>query len=167
MISLGSLHLELGTMLVQLIAFLILLWLVRIFAMKPAMKIMNDRQAYIENQISSAEQTRDEAHRLVEEQKKILADAKKEAYNLIESAKAQKDREASEILKAAQQRAERVIQEAAAEIENEKVKAIAELREQVGTLSVMLASKILEKELNAAQQQKMIEDFLKQVEGQL
>lgn len=167
MISLGSLHLELGTMLVQLIAFLILLWLVRIFAMKPAMKIMNDRQAYIENQISSAEQTRDEAHRLVEEQKKILADAKKEAYDLIESAKAQKDREASEILKAAQQRAERVIQDATAEIENEKVKAIAELRDQVGTLSVMLASKILEKELNAAQQQKMIEEFLKQVEGQL
>ncbi|MEB3102519.1 F0F1 ATP synthase subunit B [Ferviditalea candida] len=167
MISLGSLHLELGTMLVQLIAFLILLWLVRVFAMKPAMKIMNDRQAYIENQISSAEQTRDEAYRLVEEQKKILADAKKEAYDLIESAKAQKEREASEILKAAQQRAERIIQEATAEIENEKVKAIAELRDQVGNLSVMLASKILEKELNAAQQQKMIDDFLKQVEGQL
>lgn len=167
MITLGTLHLELGTMLIQLISFLILLWLVRRYAMGPAMKIMTQRQQHIETQIVSAEKANQEASRLVDEQRKVLADAKKEAYELIESAKAQKDREGEEIMKAAKLRADRLVQQAAEEIQNEKAKAIIELREEVGFLSVMLASKIMEKEMDQSQQQRLIDDFLKQVEGQL
>jgi F-type H+-transporting ATPase subunit b len=160
--KLGSLEIQYGTMLVQLIAFIVLLWLVRRYAMKPAMKVLNERQSYIENQISSAEESHKEAARLVEEQRKLLADAKKDAYDLLERAKIQKDREGEEIMKAAHERAERLIKDATAEIANEKNKAIAELREQVGALSVQLASKIIEKELNPALQQNLIDDFLKQ-----
>jgi len=167
LITLGTLHLELGTMLIQLISFLILLWLVRRYAMGPAMKIMTQRQQHIETQIVSAEKANQEASRLVDEQRKVLADAKKEAYELIESAKAQKDREGEEIMKAAKLRADRLVQQAAEEIQNEKAKAIIELREEVGFLSVMLASKIMEKEMDQSQQQRLIDDFLKQVEGQL
>lgn len=167
MIKIGTLGLEIGTMLIQLIAFLILLWLVGRFAMKPAMKVLNDRQNYIQTQISGAEEANKEAARLVEEQRRVLADAKKEALQMLEQAKQQKERDAEQIIKTAQERAERLIKEAVAEIETEKKRAIAELREQVGTLSVMLASKIIERELNAAQQQHLVNDFLKQVEGRI
>jgi F-type H+-transporting ATPase subunit b len=160
------LHIEFGTMLVQLISFLILLALVLKFAMKPAMKVLNERQQYIQNQIQSAESAREEASRIAAEQRKTLEEAKKQAFDLIENARAQKERESEEIYKAAQERAERLIKEASAEISREKEQAIAELRDQVATLSVLIASKIIEKELDAKQQQVMIDDFLKQVGGQ-
>ncbi len=167
MIKLGTLQIELGTMLVQLVAFIILLWLVNKFAMKPAMKVLTDRQTYIETQISGAEESQKEAARLVEEQRQVLAQSKKEAYELLERAKMQKERDAEEIIKAAQERAERMIKDATLEIANEKNKAIAELREQVGSLSVMLASKIIEKELDASKQRETIDEFLQQVGGQI
>jgi F-type H+-transporting ATPase subunit b len=166
LITLGSLHIEFGTMLVQLIAFLILLFLVAKFALRPALKVLQDRQSYIEGQLNNAESARTEAQKLIEEQKKLLEDARKQAYELLETAKQQKDREADEILKAANDRAERMMQDATAEIQREKDKAVAELREQVGALSVLLASKIIEKQMDQKDQQALIDDVLKQVGGQ-
>lgn len=165
MFRLGTLQIEYGTMLLQIIAFLVLLWAVGKFAMKPAMKVLNERQSYIQNQISRAEEAHKAASELVEEQKRLLNEAKKEALELLERSKAQKDREAEEIIKAAQERADRKLEEAVAEIAIEKNKAIAELRDQVGTLSVLLASKIIEKELDASKQQETINDFLSKVGG--
>jgi F-type H+-transporting ATPase subunit b len=167
LIQLGELKLELGTMLWQLIVFLVLIWLVAKFAMKPAMKVLNDRQNYIHTQITDAEKANQESARLIEEQRKILADAKKEAYDIIEQAKQQKDREGVQIIKEAQERAERLIKDAVAEIDNEKNRAIAELRDQVGTLSILLASKIIEKEMNAQDNAHIIDEFLKQAEGRI
>ncbi|MCC2683674.1 MAG: atpF [Paenibacillaceae bacterium] len=167
MISLGTLHLELGTMLVQLICFLVLMWLVAKFAMKPAMKVLKDRQNYIDHQISSAESANQEAAKLVEEQRQLLESTRKEAHAILEQAKQQKDREGDQIIHAAQERAERVMKDALAEIENEKIKAIAELREEVGALSVQLASKIIEKEVDASAQRGLIDDFLQQVGGRI
>jgi F-type H+-transporting ATPase subunit b len=167
LIQLGELKLELGTMLWQLIVFLVLIWLVAKFAMKPAMKVLNDRQNYIHTQITDAEKANQESARLVEEQRKILAEAKKEAYDIIEQAKQQKDREGAQIIKEAQERAERLIKDAVAEIDNEKNRAIAELRDQVGTLSILLASKIIEKEMSAQDNAFVIDEFLKQAEGRI
>lgn len=163
MFNLGQIRIEYGTMVFNIIAFLVLLLLVRRFAMKPAMKVMEDRQSYIESQLTTAEKAREEATKIADEQRQILAQAKKDAYELLENAKTQKEREAEEIIKAAQTRAEALIKEAAAEITREKDKALAELRSQVGDLSVLLASKIIEKELDSQTQTHLINDYLQQV----
>ncbi len=154
-------------MLVQLICFVILLFLVIKFAMKPAMRVLNERQNHIHAQITGAEEANKKAASLVEEQLAKLEEAKREAQAIIEQAKKQKDAEGDQIIKAAQERAERLIKDAASEIENEKNRAIAELREQVGTLSVLLASKIIENEVDDKYNGAMINDFLKQVEGRV
>lgn len=163
MIPLGTLHLEIGTMLVQLIIFLVLLWLVRKYAMKPAMKVLSARQDYIQTQISGAEEANKEAARLVEEQKVMFANAKQEAYELLERARQQKEREADQIIKAAHERTDNMIKEATAEIENEKNKAIAALRSQVSAMSVLIASKIIEKQIDEKSQEQLIEHYLKEV----
>lgn len=158
---------EWGTMLYQLLIFIVLLILLRIFAFKPLVGIMHKRQQYVEDQIQSAENDRQEAQTLLEEQRKVLQQAREEAQQLIERAKQQSQTEAEEIRKTAQANADRLLADARKEIEREKEKAVAELRDQVGTLSVMLASKIVDKELKEEDQEKDIQQFMQQVGDRL
>ncbi|SDC52933.1 F-type H+-transporting ATPase subunit b [Melghirimyces thermohalophilus] len=156
-----SLHL--GTMLFQVVAVLILMLLLKRYALGPIMNVMNERQEYIEKQISSAEESRKEAEKMVSEQKEALARSRQEAKELLERARAQKEREAEEIIRDARERADRMISEARSEIASEKEKAIKELRDQVGVLSVSLASKVMEKELDPKDQAKLVDQYLDQV----
>jgi len=157
------LSLHLGTMLFQVVAVLILMLLLKRYALGPIMNVMNERQEYIEKQISSAEESRKEAEKMVSEQKEALARSRQEAKELLERARAQKEREAEEIIRDARERADRMISEARSEIASEKEKAIKELRDQVGVLSVSLASKVMEKELDPKDQAKLVDQYLDQV----
>ncbi|SIS50461.1 ATP synthase F0 subcomplex B subunit [Kroppenstedtia eburnea] len=152
-----------GTMLFQVVAILILMFLLKRYALGPVMKVMNERSEHIEQQITTAEQNRAEAEKLVAEQKEALSQARQEAKDLLERARAQKEREAEEIIRDARERAERMISEAKSEIVSEKEQAIQELRDEVGTLSVMLASKMIEKEIKAKDQSALVKKYLNQV----
>ncbi|MFC7440064.1 F0F1 ATP synthase subunit B [Laceyella putida] len=157
------LQIEIGTMLFQLVAFIVLMLLVSKYALRPMLNTMQQRQEHIEGQIKAAEKSRKEAEELIEEQREALEKARKEAKEIIDRAKAQKDREAEEIIAKAQERAERMIKEATNEIEREKEKALASLRSEVGALSVQLASKLIEKELDGKGQAELVESYLEQV----
>ncbi|SEM79910.1 F0F1 ATP synthase subunit B [Lihuaxuella thermophila] len=157
------LNIEIPTMLFQLGAFIVLMLLVSKFALRPILNTMKQRQDHIESQIKAAEQNRLDAEKLIEEQKEALKQARQEAKEIIERAKAQKEREAEEIIRKAQERAERMIQEATTEIQREKEKALASLRDEVGALSVQLASKMLEKELDQKGQAQLVNRYLEQV----
>jgi F-type H+-transporting ATPase subunit b len=150
-------------MLAQLVIFLILMFLVSKFALRPMLGTMKQRQDYIEQQIATAEQNRLDAEKLVAEQKEALNQARQEAKEIVERAKAQKEREAEEIIKRAQEQADRMLKEATIEIQREKEKAIAGLRDEVGALTVQLASKMLEKELDEKGQSQLVDRYLEQV----
>ncbi|MBN6187066.1 F0F1 ATP synthase subunit B [Aneurinibacillus sp. BA2021] len=154
-------------MLFQVIMFLILLALVSKFALKPAMAVMQKRQEHIEEQIASAEKANAEAQSMIEQQRAELKKVREEAQGILERAKKQADVEGQEIIAASQARAERLIEEAKIEINREKEKALASVRDQVAGLSVLLASKIIEKEMSQAEQQDTIEQFMRQVGGQV
>lgn len=160
-------EIQLGTLLFQVVMFLILLALVSKFAMKPAMSVLQKRQEHIEGQIASAEKANAEAASLLEQQRAELKKVREEAQSILDRAKKQSDVEAQEIVAAAQERAERMIEEAKLEINREKEKAIASVRDQVAGLSVLLASKIIEKEMSQSEQQDTIEQFMRQVGGQV
>lgn len=157
------LTIEIGTMLFQLIAFIILMLLVSKFALRPMLQVMKQRQDHIEGQIKEAEERRKEAEKLLEEQWQELKKARQEAKEIIERAKAQKDREAEAIIKQAQERAGRILEEATNEIQREKEKALASLRDEVGGLSVQLASKLLEKELDKNRHSDLVSSYLDEV----
>ncbi|TCS95592.1 F0F1 ATP synthase subunit B [Hazenella coriacea] len=154
---------HLGTTLATLLIFIGLMLLIAKFALRPMLETMKKREDHIENQIKTAETNRVEAEKFLADQREALNEARLEAKEIIERAKAQKEREAEEILNQAQQRAERMIKEATSEIQREKEKAIASLRDEVGALTVQLASKMLEKELDAKGQSKLVDRYLEQV----
>ncbi len=167
MIDLGSVSLEWGTMLFQALVFLVLLLLVRKFAMGPAMAVMEKRRQHIENEISAAERNRQEAEALLAEQRRILDEARTEAKAILDRVTKQANDESARIVEEAKATAERLKADASAELAREVEKAKAELRDQMAGLSVLLASKIIEKELDEAAQKASVDQFLKQVGDRL
>lgn len=152
-----------GDIIFQLAMFLILLALLRKYAFGPVMNIMKQREEHIANEIGSAELSNQEAKKLVEEQKDLLKQARIESQSLVENAKKIGEKQKEEIVLAGRAESERIKQAAMQEITQEKEQAITALREQVASLSVMIASKVIEKELNEKEQEKLIDDYIKEV----
>jgi F-type H+-transporting ATPase subunit b len=153
----------LGSSIVQLLIFLLLFLFLKKYAFGPLMKTMNERQQYIENQITAAEQNRQEAEKLSKQHQEAIQAAKKEAAELIENARRTGEKQAADILAAAEAEAKRIKEEAVADINREKEQAIAELREQVAELSVSLAGKIIAKEIDAAKHKALFDEAVKEM----
>lgn len=82
---------------------------------------------------------------------------------MIEDAKAAGVRQEQDIVEAARKEADRLIQAAQADIQNEKERALQALQDKVASLSVLIASKVIEKEISAQDQEKLINDYIKEV----
>lgn len=154
---------HLGNFLGQILAFAILFWVLKKYAFGPLIGMMEKRQSQIETQINNAETNRQEAEKLVKEQNDALQAARLEAHDIIERAKTSSVKQANDIMESAKNEADRIKTQALQEIKLEKEKAVAEVRDQVASLSVLIASKMIEKELDANAQSKLIDDIMKQV----
>lgn len=150
-------------MFAQLFAFVILLLLLGKFAFKPLVKVVEDRQEYIEKQIENAERQRVEAEKLQAEHRQEMIQAREEALNIVERARKQSEKQATEILQAATDEAKRIKDSAKLEITKEKNEAMAELRNEIGSLSLMLASKIIDKDMDEQAHVALIDSYLDEV----
>ncbi|MFI8687689.1 F0F1 ATP synthase subunit B [Rossellomorea sp. NPDC077527] len=159
----GHSVLNTGDIVFQLIMFLVLMALLKKFAWGPLMGIMQQREDHIAGEITAAEKSRTEANNILEEQKKLLKEARLEAQTMIENSKKQGSDQREEIIATARQEAERLKESAKREIETQKEQAVAALQKQVASLSVLIASKVIEKELSADDQQKLINDYIQEV----
>ncbi|QYR22054.1 F0F1 ATP synthase subunit B [Paenibacillus sp. sptzw28] len=146
-----------------IVAFALLYWLLSKYAFGPLLGIMEQRKQMIQDQIKSAEDSRKQAAEHLEEQKQALQQARKEAYDIIEQAKLTSSKQADDIMQTAKSEANRLKDEAVKDIESEKNKAIAALRSQVGGMSVMIASKIIEKQIDEKSQEQLVDQYLKEV----
>lgn len=151
----------------QILGFLVLMWLLKRFAIGPVMDMMEKREKHVADQISTAEKNREEAEKYLKEQREAIQTARNEAKEIVERTKKLSDQQAKEIITQAKQDAERIKEMAIAEINQEKEQAISALREQVSTLSVLVATKVIEKELNEQEQEKLIQETLKEVGEEL
>ncbi|MEK3798677.1 F0F1 ATP synthase subunit B [Peribacillus sp. FSL H8-0477] len=149
-----------GDVLFQLVMFIVLLALLKKFAWGPLMGIMVQREEHVANEISAAEEARTDAKKHLEEQRELLKQSRVEAAQLIENAKKQGEAQREDIVINARTEADRIKEAAKREIIQEKEKAVTALREQVASLSVLIASKVIEKELSATDQEKLINDYI-------
>ena len=152
-----------GDILFQLVMFLVLLALLRKYAFGPLMGIMKQREEHIANEIGQAEKHHQEAKKLAEEQRELIKKSRQEAQDLIENARKLGEEQKEQIIAAARAEAERLKEAAKKEIEQEKEQAVAALRQQVASLSVLIASKVIEKELSEQDQAKLINDYIQEV----
>ncbi|MET3684258.1 F-type H+-transporting ATPase subunit b [Alkalibacillus flavidus] len=152
-----------GSMIIQLIMFIILLALITKFAWRPLMNVMQEREEHVANEIDTAEKNRQEAERLMQEAQDELQGTRQNAQKIIEDAKETAKSEQNTMIAEAKEEAQRIKDNARQEIEQEKERAVQALQEQVGTLSVQIASKVIEKELTVDEQEKLINEYLEEV----
>ena len=151
------------TLLAQIFNFLLLLAVVSLFAYKPVIRIMEERQQKIADNLENAENTKVEAQKLKAEYERQLAQARAESQAIIDKAgKAAADAYEQMMAKAREDQ-ESLFKAAKEQIEREKVNALLEVRGEVVSLSMLLASKVVEKKLDAEADKKLINDFLNEI----
>ncbi|GAB6991294.1 F0F1 ATP synthase subunit B [Paenibacillus pini] len=154
------------SLVITIIAFGILYFLLNKYAFGPLFSVMEQRRELVMNQMSEASQTREQAVAYVEEQKQALANARKEAYDIIEQSKQTSSKQADQLMEQAKVEATRIKEDAVRDIASEKNKAVQELRSELGSVSVKIASKLLEKEIsNDNAQEELVDQYLKEVGG--
>jgi len=146
-----------------IIAFLVLLWLLNKYAFGPLFGVMEKRRQLIQEQMNAAANNREQAEASMAEQKAALDEARKEAYSIIEQARATSSKQAEEIVSTAKNEAARLKDDALKDIESEKNKAISALRTEVGGISVQIASKIIEKQVDEKANKEIVDKYLKEV----
>ncbi|QBQ06254.1 F0F1 ATP synthase subunit B [Sporosarcina pasteurii] len=153
-------RLNLGDIIVTVALFTILLVLLKKYAWGPLMGVMDQRAEMIANEIEQAEKSRVESQQLLEEQRKLLNDARTDAQAIVENAREQGESQREEIVKAARNEVSRLKEEASLEIASEREKAVQAVREEFVSLSVLAASKVLGKEVSEEENRALIEETI-------
>jgi F-type H+-transporting ATPase subunit b len=147
-----------------LIAFVAVLLILKKFAWKPILKTLKDREDNIANAISSAEKVKAEMAQLKNENEALLAKAREERATLLKEAKETADKMIAEAKDKAKNEYDRILSDAQVAIIQQKNSALADVKNQVGSLVIEVAEKVLRKELANKSEQ---EALVKQLAGEV
>lgn len=148
----------------QLIILVIIIFILGKFAWKPIVNALEEREDGINNALQAAEKAKLEMARLTNENEQLLKEARAERDEILKEAKALKDKIVADAKEEAQESGKKIIEQAKREIEDQKNKALAEVKNQVSSLSLDIARKVLTKEFeNQTTQQAFVSDLLKDV----
>jgi F-type H+-transporting ATPase subunit b len=152
---------SLGLFVWMLVIFVGLIFLLKKFAWKPILDAVNEREEGIRNALLSAENAKKEMLNLQSSNEKLVAEARAERDAMMKEAREIKEKMINDAKSEAQLQGEKMIAQAKAAIESEKNAAMAELKNQVSTLSLEIAEKVLRSELsNKESQTKLVEKML-------
>lgn len=153
-----------GTIVWMLIIFGIVLFILRKFAWKPILNALKDREESISQALNSAEEAKKEVAGLKADNEKIIAEARQEKNIILREAKEIKEKIISEAREKAFEETNKSIALAKQQIDAEKTAAINEMKKQVAELSVLIAEKVIRKELsNKAEQEKMVDGLIDEI----
>lgn len=151
---------DLGLLAWNFIAFLILLFLLGKFAWKPILKSLKTRENNISESLATAERVKAEMAQLKSENEALLAKAREERAQMLKEARDTKDKIINEAKEQAKIEANKVIADAQAVIQQQKMAALTDVKNQVGNLVIEVAEKVLRRELGDKTQQ---ETYIKQL----
>jgi len=156
---------EFGLVIFQIIAFLLLMFILGKFAWKPVLASIKEREQSIDEALNKAELAKQEMARLTAQNEELMKEARAERDLILKEAKTLKDNIVNEAKTQAQTEGSKLIEKARVEIENQKKAALAELKAQVSTLSLDIAERVLRKQLeDKDKQQELVSNLLKDVE---
>ena len=148
------------TLVMQWGNLLILFLLMRKFLFKPVKTILDKREAEINEAYDEAGKAKSEAENMREEYNARMASAREEAGEIVKNATAVAQTRETEIIADAQAKATFMLQKADADIAQEKKKAVNEIKDDISDMAVDIASKIIEREIDPKDHEKLIEEFI-------
>jgi F-type H+-transporting ATPase subunit b len=148
------------------VAFFLLLFLMYRTVWPQVNKAYQDRRANIEGKLEQAEKDRAEAEKLLERYRERLAAAEDETQRILEEARANAERVRKDLLAKADADAERQLERARQAIRSERDQAIRQLRGEVGTLAVELATRVVGDSLDRDRQLRLVDQYIDQLGDQ-
>jgi F-type H+-transporting ATPase subunit b len=145
--------------------FLLLVVLLAKFAWKPLLEALERRQESIRQSLDDARQAKQELERLHAESARILAEARSQADAIITDTRADVNRFRDEMKQKARDEAAVIVKSAERQIELETARAVQQIRHEAVDISVAIASKLLQRNVTRADNERLIEDTFKQIES--
>mgnify|MGYP001269128636 FL=1 len=148
----------------QTIIFILLIFLLKKYAWKPILDAVNEREEGIKNALLSAEKAKEEMASLQSDNEETLKKARAERDSLLKEAREIKQQLIDDAKNEAQSEAKKIISQAQETIQNEKKAAISDLKNQVASLSIDIAEKVLKEKLSDDKtQMNLVKDLVKDV----
>ncbi|MDT8369473.1 MAG: F0F1 ATP synthase subunit B [Longimicrobiales bacterium] len=145
------------------VVFLVLLGILWKYAWGPLLEQVDAREGRIQGALDESAEARDEARRLLEEHRAQLADARRQANELVAEGKSAGQRLRAEIEEKARTEAQVILESARHEIAREKDQAIAELRRESVDLALAAAGRLLGEKLEAPADRALVVDYIERI----
>jgi len=155
---------EFGLLIWTLLAFLVVFWILGKFAWPAIVKGLKEREQGISDSLATAEKVKAEMAQLKSENEALLVQAREERAQMLKEARDIKDKIITEAKDQAKTEANKIIVGAQAAIEQQKMAAITEVKNQVGNLVIEISEKILRRELSNKTEQ---ENYIKQLANEV
>ena len=153
-----------GLMIWTLLAFGAAMLVLRKYAWPPISKILDERQTLINDSISSAEKTRQEADELLADYRQRLTEAREQADEIVAKARKAAETAKAEAASEGQAKREELVEAARKDIEAETRRALDDIRKEVADLTVLATERVARKSLSEADQKALVEDALREVD---
>lgn len=153
-----------GLMIWTLISFAITFLVLRRYAFGPIQKLIDDRRERIRRTVEEADNARDEARALLEEHRALLAQARGDAEAILAEARKIGDAQRERMREETEEDRERRIEETRRQVEQARIQILQELKREVGVLGLLAAEKITRKTLSDADQRRLIDEALAEID---
>jgi F-type H+-transporting ATPase subunit b len=155
-----------GLFIWTIVTFLVLLALLAKFAWSPLLQALESRQALIRKSLDDAQQATRELERVNQEAVQIVNRARADADAIVSQSRSDGDRLREEIKQKGRAEADHILKNAERQIQLETNRALVQIRHEAADLSVMIASKIIQRNLSKEDNERLIDEAIKQIEGQ-
>ena len=157
------LNIEPGLLIWTIVTFLVLLAVLRKVAWRPLLAALEQRESAIRSSLDEAQRARQEAEQLLVENRRILADANREAARILEQGREEAERFRTSMTEQAQTEARRLVDEARREITRERQLAVQDLKSTAAELALVAAGRLLNTAVTDADHRRLVTEFLDQL----
>src|SRR6185369_8926140 len=154
-----------GLFIWTILTFLVLLWLLAKFAWRPLLQALEARQQLIQKSLEDAQAARRELERVSQESAQILRESRVQAEAIIAQSRSDAERLREEMKQKAKAESDTIVRNAERQIQLETGRALQQIRHEAADLSVLIASKLIQRNLSKEDNDRLIEDALRQVEA--
>jgi F-type H+-transporting ATPase subunit b len=158
-------ELDYGQIVTQILGFILVLWIMKRFAWKPLLKVLQERSDRVESQLNEAEKQRLDMEKLRQQYEDKLKDIEAEARAKLQEAARNAQRIASEIKEDARGDVKEMLGRARDEIERDRAEALVQLRNEVVDIAIKASGKVLRESLDTARHRKIVAEFIKDLDS--
>ena len=146
-----------------IISFAIVLFVLNRIAFPKLKEVVDKRAETIQGDLEQAEESKNEAKKLLEDYKQQLAEARSEANKIVEESRQQAEQVRKDVVARAEKDAEQIVARAQEQLEAERNRAVQELQGTIADLSIELAEKVVGRSIDASAQKELVDAYIKEV----